>query len=303
MAGKYLKRFLHWVVGKTLAVLPLTVFEMLSAFCWRISKYIDPGAYWLGISRRDIGREVLGLGKQQTDAAAIGGFLEILLDWRMTAVSPANRDWPGLREFAVDLHREIVRLHREYPGCPVVISPLHYVSQYVNIHVCDLVRQLMQLKTLAVVSAVPYGAYGDDNSLVPNLKVFHTYADGARTTLGINFFRSLKKDGVAVLFADVTPFSLARAPMETVSVSSFGRPARIHNGVFRLGAPLHAKLLPFYLSFDRGRFTGVVFEPVELDAPEAPQQVAALIDQAILANYRQWLQAGFPAMYWFAPAK
>lgn len=221
----------------------------------------------------------------------------------MTAVAPADRDWPGLREFAEDLHREILRLKRDYPGCPIVISPLHYVSQYVNIHVCDVLRQLLQLNTLAVVSAVPYGAYGDDNSLVPQLKVFHTYADGARASLGINFFRALKKDGVAVLFADVSPFSLARAPMETVSVTSFGRPARIHNGVFRLGAPMHARLLPFYLCFKEGRFSGQTFESVALDRPEAPQQVANLIDQAIQANFAQWLQAGFPAMYWFSPAK
>jgi lauroyl/myristoyl acyltransferase len=48
-----------------------------------------------------------------------------------------------------------------------------------------------------------------------------------------------------------------RYPMETVEVTMFGKSARIHNGVFRMGETFGAVLLPFYLRFARGRFERV----------------------------------------------
>jgi hypothetical protein len=113
----------------------------------------------------------------------------------------------------------------------------------------------------------------------------------------------LRRNGVAVLFADVPPFTLHRYPMETVGVSIFGRDARIHNGVFRLGAPFGAVLLPFYLRFKRGRFSGELFEPLPLADPDAPQRLAKCIETAVVDNYRDWLVAGHPSMYAFAPTR
>jgi hypothetical protein len=87
-----------------------------------------------------------------------------------------------------------------------------------------------------------------------------------------------------VLFADVPPFALHRFPMETVGVSMFGRNARIHNGVFRLGTQFDALLLPFYLRFERGRFSAEVLDPIPLAAAGAPQQLAECIESALIDN-------------------
>ena len=80
--------------------------------------------------------------------------------------------------------------------------------------------------------------------------------------------------------------------METVGVSIFGRNARIHNGVFRLGAPFNAMLLPFYLRFRQGRFSAELFEPLPLADPDAPQRLAGYIETAALDNYPDWLVVG-----------
>lgn len=296
-------RVANRAVGAVLAMMPLTMLDTLARFCWRVDRLARSSRYWLGEARREIGQQVLDLPPESLSGVAHFPCLETLLDWRMTAVSPSQRDWPGLYACAEQMQQAILRSRAEFPDCPVIISPFHFVSQYINIQVCDRLRQLLDLSSLGVVSAMPYGIYGDDNTLVPNLKVFHTYADGARTSLGVSFFRALKRDGVAVLFADVAPYSLARAPMETVGVELFGRPARIHNGVFRLGAPLKARLLSFYVKFSGSGFVGTVFEPVGLEMVDAPQRVAALIERSVKDNYAQWLQGGHPAMYSFSPVK
>jgi lauroyl/myristoyl acyltransferase len=106
-----------------------------------------------------------------------------------------------------------------------------------------------------------------------------------------------------VLFADVPPYAFVRFPMETVGVTMFGRAARIHRGVFRLGAPLNASLLPFYLRFERGRFGAQLCEPVSLAAADAPQHVAACIERALADNFARSLIAGHPSIYAFSAAR
>lgn len=91
--------------------------------------------------------------------------------------------------------------------------------------------------------------------------------------------------------------------METVGVSMFGRAARIHNGVFRMGASLGAVLLPFYLRFERGRFGGTVLSPIRLADPDAPQRVAREIEDALISNFDRSLVVGHPSLYAFAPLK
>jgi lauroyl/myristoyl acyltransferase len=101
----------------------------------------------------------------------------------------------------------------------------------------------------------------------------------------------------------VPPFTMHRYPMETVGVSMFGRPARLHNGVFRMGATFGAVMLPFYLRYRNGRFESRVFDAVSLVEDSAPQRIADCIQVALLDNYQQWTCAGHPAMYSFAPSK
>jgi hypothetical protein len=115
--------------------------------------------------------------------------------------------------------------------------------------------------------------------------------------------RALRHDGVAVLFADVPPYTMRKFPMETVGVSILGRCGRIHRGVFSIGARMEALLLPFYLEFSQGRFGAHVFDAIPLTSPDAPQQVADCISSALTSNYPHWLMAGYPSMYGFACTK
>lgn len=191
----------------------------------------------------------------------------------------------------------------ERSGRPIIVSPFHYVSQYANIYVIDELRSLLAIESIAVVSGVPRNLYGDDDARIPGVKVLYTYGNEDRNGLGLRVAKALKRHGVIVLFADVPPFMMHRYPTQTVGVSMFGRPARIHNGVFRLGGPLDATLLPFCLRFERGRFKAELFDPIPLAAPDAPQQLAERIELALSGNYANWLPAGHPAMYAFAPSK
>lgn len=298
-----LKRPAIRLLAAILRFTPIRLFPFLARMLWHCSWLLQPSAYWLGLSRQEIGRQSLGLSPGQCAGAEIGYHLEKLLDWKMATARPEERNWPGLEETARRLSQEIQKLRQLHPASPVILSPFHYVSQYTNIQVCDLVRQYLGLEKLSVVSAVPYGVHWDDHSLIPHLRILYTYADQARNSLGISFVRALKKEGVAVLFADITPWTLARAPMETTGVSLFGKPARIQNGVFRLGAPLQAILLPFALQVRDGRCSAQIHPALSLADPEAPRQLAACIEHSIRSNYPQWLQAGHPAMYWFASAR
>jgi hypothetical protein len=260
---------------------------------------------WSGIERQEVGRDVLKLTGLDNCRVLSGKTREKLIDQRLHFGRQRNQAeaWPDLQRVASTLAHTIAKVKKETPGRPVIVSPFHYVSQYANIYVVDELRVQLGLASIGVVSGVPRDLYGSDDAMIPHIDVLYTYGQTNRSGLGLRAARSLRRNGVVVLFSDVPPFTLSLYPMETVGVSIFGRPSRIHNGVFRMGAPLDALLLPFYLRFDKGRFSAEVFEPVELAASDAPQRVANCIEQALKDNYEHSLIAGHPSMYAFSPAR
>lgn len=289
----------------SIARLPPSAIEPCAALVCKIQGLVSARKRWQGIARLEIGRDVLQLASLEKSRVAAGHLREKLIDQRIYfgRLSRGSEAWPDLQRVAATLAGKIRELQAEAPGRPVIVSPFHYVSQYANIYVIDELRALLGLESIAVVSGVPRDMYGNDHALIPGVNVLYTYGEDDRNGLGLRVARALKRSGVVVLFADVPPFALHRYPMETVGVSLFGRDARIHNGVFRLGAPFGAVLLPFYLRFERGRFSAKLFDPLPLAAPEAVQQLARCIETAVTHNYSDWLVAGHPSMYAFAPVR
>lgn len=300
-----LKLMRHHCGGALSGRLPLALSGRLVPVAWWIASLFSARVRASGNARVEIGREVLGLSTRQVRRASSMALQESLIDRRIYFGRQrcANEKWPDLGEISVALAKEISRLKAEYGGRPVIVSPFHYVSQYANIYVIDELRALLGIESIAVVSGVPRNLYGDDDAQIPGVKVLYTFGDEDRNGLGLRVARALKRHGVIVLFADVPPFMMHRFPTQTVGVTMFGRPARIHNGVFRLGSPFDAVLLPFCLRFERGRFKADLFDAIPLSATDAPQHLAACIETALTANYANWLPAGHPSMYAFAPSK
>lgn len=280
--------------------------ERYARLTWCLRALFDSRARWSGWLRHEWGRTTLGLGRETLWRTLAAERFEHLLDRRLLLERLHGRHtrWPGLEEAAQALHDRLERLRRETPGQPVILSPFHYVSQYANICLMDLLRARLGLDELAVVSGVPREDYGhQEQALTPGLRILHTYDEGNRNALGLKFLQALRRDGFAVLFADVPPYLMQRYPMETVAVSILGRPARIHHGVFRIGARLDALLLPFHLSFANGCFGYTLFEPIRLARDDAPQRLADCIELASRSAYPDWIIAGHPSQYGFAPSK
>ncbi|WGS49025.1 hypothetical protein LFL96_14780 [Paraburkholderia sp. D15] len=304
-AMAYATRGARSLQGALLARLPPSSIERCAAIATATLGLVDARTRWQGIARYEIGRDVLKLAPLQAGRVAAGGMREKLIDQRIYfgRLARGSEAWPDLNDVAATLAGRIRQLQASEPGRPVIVSPFHFVSQYANIYVIDELRAQLGLKSIAVVSGVPRDLYGDDHALIPGVEVLYTYGDDDRNGLGLRVARALRRHGVAVLFADVPPFALHRYPMETVGVSLFGRPARIHNGVFRLGAPFDAMLLPFYLRFERGRFSARLFDPLPLAEAGAAHRLARCIETAVADNYPDWLVAGHPSMYSFAPVR
>ncbi|MGV2293397.1 hypothetical protein AAHK20_32145 [Trinickia sp. YCB016] len=286
--------------------LPLASIEWLAIAGWCARSLFDARTRWHGIARYEMGRDTLALTPDRALRTVSAAALEKLLDRRVYLSRQHDRAsemWPDLKAIAVELAKQIRQAKEAGAQRPVIVAPFHYVSQYANIEVVDALRAVMGLASIAVVSGVPRDRYGDDEALIPGIRVLYTYGNQNRNGLGMRVARSMRRDGVVVLFADVPPFAMRQYPMETVEVSLHGRPARIHNGVFRIGAPADALLLPFYLRFEHGRFSARVFDLIPLAAPDAPQQVADCIAAALEDNYPQWIMAGHPSMYAFAPVR
>ncbi|MCC8394461.1 hypothetical protein LJ656_17840 [Paraburkholderia sp. MMS20-SJTR3] len=288
-----------------LARVPASLLEPLAAAGARSGALFSAKRRANGVVRADPGPDLADLAPRETRRARTSRALEHLIDRRIYFGRHVRgvEHWPDLQAVAAKLAQQIARLRQTHPGCPVIVSPFHYVSQYANIYVIDELRAQLALRSLAVVSGMPRNLYGNDQAQIPGVNVLYTFDDDNRGGLGLRVVRSLKRNGALVLFADVPPFTMHRYPMETVGVQMFGRNARIHHGVFRLGAPLNAWLLPFYLTFERGRFDAELFEPLPLAAPDAPQQVADCIATALRANYGRWLAAGHPSLYAFAASR
>jgi hypothetical protein len=294
-------RFRRALIGR----IPIGLAEQVAAVGWAIQGAFSAGCRASGSIRAEIARDVLGLAGDQVSRARSGGLLEKFIDQRIYFGRDirTRESLPDLDAIAQTLAQRVATLKREAPERPVFMSPFHYVSQYANIYVVEKVAALLGIKSMAVVSGVPRNQYGDDHALIPGIKVLYTYGETNRGGLGVRVARALKRDGVAVLFSDVPPFTMHRYPMETVGVSMFGRDARIHNGVFRMGETFGAVLLPFYLRFENRRFDLRLFDAIPLTDDGAPQRVADCIQIAMLDNFQQWTCAGHPAMYAFAPAK
>jgi hypothetical protein len=315
----YLQEFLRWparlrnfasrcffrVKSALIARLPSAVIAPLATIVWSIQSLFDARVRWRGAERWEFARSVAGGAPPGRCRVATIGLREKLIDQRIYfgRLLRGSEAWPDLQAVAKELASAIRKLQSANPGKPVFVSPFHYVSQYANIYVIDELRALLGVKSIAVVSGVPRDTYGEDHAQIPGVQVLYTYGEDNRNGLGLRLARALRRSGVAVLFADVPPFALHRFPMETVGVSMFGRAARIHNGVFRLGAQFDALLLPFYLSFERGRFKGRLLPPLSLTQADAPQQLARYIEEAMTENYQHSLLAGHPSMYAFAANK
>lgn len=260
-----------------------------------------------GIARYEAGRQDVGLKRRDALLTMSGGVRETMIDERFYAVR--ERDmyvWHELRDAAAELAKRIRAIQAAEPGRVVILSPFHYLSQYANVCIIEELRIALGLETISVVSGVPSNVHGNDTAMVPSFRVLHTNdANGAesRNAIGLRVVRALRRDGIAVLFADVPPFTFVKFPMETIGVSMEGREARVHRGVFRIGAPLNALLLPCYLRFDRGHFGVRIFDPIALAADDAPQRLADDIVTARKENYPHWLFAGHPCVYHFAATR
>ena len=311
---QYLKRLYARLASRRLALrrrllawLPFAAVERIALASWMIRAACDGRIRATGVSRYDTGRIDVGLGRGHALRTMSANVREAWLDERIYAGRALRRDaWPDLLAAAQQLASRIKRIKASEPSRVVVLSPFHYVSQYANIYVVDEVRRVLGLESMSVVSGVPRDIYGNDAAMIPSLRVLYTYDENGRESrngLGLRVIRALRRDGVAVVFSDVPPFTLARYPMETVGVTIAGRAARVHNGVFRLGAPVDALLLPFYLSFEKGRFGMRMFEPIALADAAAPQRLANDIETARRENYPHWLYAGHPSVYHFAATR
>ncbi|WP_321952941.1 hypothetical protein [Paraburkholderia bannensis] len=288
------------------ASLPFALLDAGARVNWLMCAPINGRMRSTGIARYEAGRVEVGLGRRDALSVMSAQLRERWIDERLYAARALGSDaWPDLRAAAAQLATHIRQIKSREPGRIVVLSPFHYVSQYANIYVVDEVRRLLELDSLSVVSGVPRDVLGNDAQMIPSLQVLYTYdeSSGSRNSLGLRVMRAMRRDGVVVVFSDVPPFALAKYPMETVGVAMNGRSARLHNGVFRLGAPVDAVLLSFYLRFERGRFSIDIFSPVALADPSAPQRVADDIAAARRANYPHWLFAGHPSVYHFAPTR
>ena len=276
-----------------------------ATFSWCVRSVFNTRLRWNGFIRYEMGRDVVSLKRSQALRAMTGGVLENLLDRRLYLGRKARPDetWPDLREVARRLARQIEQLRQDYPTRPIILSPFHYVSQYAYVYVLEELRKALRLESLSAVTGVPRDRYGVDASVMPHLVPLHTGEAKGRNSLGLNVVRALRRDGIVVLFADVPPFTMRKFPMETVEVSILGRPSRIHRGVFGIGKHMDLMLLPFYLTFSRGRFDAHVFDAISLSSADAPQQVADCISSALTNNYPHWLMAGYPPMYGFACTK
>ncbi|CAB3756854.1 hypothetical protein [Paraburkholderia humisilvae] len=306
--SRALRQIAAWryrIRARLLCRMSLRTIEWLALAGWAMRSTIDARARWVGIERWETGRDVLQLKSLKRRDVLIGARLERLIDQRLHFGRQLHRAeaWPDLQAVAATIAQRVAELKAQAVSRPVIVAPFHYVSQYANIYVVDELRKRLGLESIGVVSGVPRNLYGDDDALIPAIEVLHTYGGENRNGLGLRVIRSLRRNGVVVLFADVPPYTLMRFPMETVGVTMFGRAARIHHGVFRLGAPVDAWLLPFYLRFERGRFGAQLCDAIPLAAENAPQRVADCIERALTDNFARSLVTGHSSIYAFSPSR
>jgi hypothetical protein len=282
-------------------LVPLRLTDSIATLSCAVAMRVSRERRYQNESRVDIIESVLGTRVENRRAIHATGVVEHLLDRKVYFCDAPLTRWPSLWQGAQAVARQIDALRRADPTRPVILSPFHYVSQYVNMVVCEALRQQLELTSMAVITAIPADMLGIDHIKLPHIRTLSSAEPSALA--GLRLARELRRNGVAILFADVPPQSLVSMPMETTNVRLFGRAARVHNGVFRLGKPLDALLLPYYIGFSGRDFRVRTFDPIELAHNDAPQRLANAIETAFLENHAQWLPSDRTAFYYFCPEK
>lgn len=210
--GRAARRVRLVALGSVSSRIPLAALEPVALAVSLLRMPFDANGRALGRERADFGRDVIKVAVPGSPRLLASRTLEKLIDQRLHFGRQRRFDesWTDLQRIAGMLARSIATLRRDAPGCPIIVSPFHYVSQYANIYVIDDLRARLGLARIGVVSGVPRDIYGSDDAMIPGIDVLYTYDQDNRSGLGLQVARSLRRNGVVVIFADVPPFTLHR---------------------------------------------------------------------------------------------
>lgn len=194
---------------------------------------------------------------------------------------------------------DYLRLHTD-PNRPVILSPLHMVSDVLASVLCALINPGETL----VISTHADDTLGNNEAqsleaMGVRLKKLNPLAsDGPALKALLRKVRS--RQSQLVIFADAPPevtLRLTRKAMRCDEYLLFGRPARLHAGVSELARLSNAQVVFFGLHQQHRRLQLACFGVA--DASNLKHVLPHVIEQALCRHPESWLLWHSPSFFYF----
>jgi len=193
-----------------------------------------------------------------------------------------------LNQCSVELDNIVSKLHAQ--GNPVIMAPLHMLSDTLAAMVASNVTPM---KATVIILSHSGEKYPQEicQSAGFNIEYCPIDVNNGQLTkqLKTAYTEGIKQKTNIVIFPDITPYYTGadiNKNKNMVACKIFNRPAHLHQGVIRFSKMLNAKVVFYYLHYDKGIkihiYTPVEAVNVELETPK-------IIENAIKRSPESWL--------------
>lgn len=186
-------------------------------------------------------------------------------------------------------------------GFPVILAPLHTVSDVVVGTLCSYIKA----DNILIISNHDYHSIGPEEEA--KLKVQKMQLINPKHLSVTVLKKIIKKikthESVFVIYPDVPPevtWKLSRKSMRTYDCSLFYRKARLHSGLAEMAKMAKAKVLFFCLHDQEGILDVEILGALSWDV--ITERSPDLIEQSIRRYSSQWLLWHTPSLFYFNSA-
>lgn len=223
-------------------------------------------------------------------------------------VAPLNYTWVSQRRKLLDLaatYGQNARVHAELQRCaeqlnqivkplhesgsPVILAPLHMVSDIL----AGIVGSMVYPEKATVVVSASAELYQDGDRAMGgvNLTYCSIHSDNRMIAgkLMDSIMEAADHQRNIMIFPDITPdytVNSNEAKAGKMDCRLFERPAHLHSGIVRLAKVLSAKVVFYYLYYDKGIKIHVE-QPVT--ARELKKKMPLIIEESITRHPADWL--------------
>lgn len=180
-------------------------------------------------------------------------------------------------------------------GCPVVLAPLHMVSDVL----AGIVGSNVYPGEATIIVSSSAQQFPPGNGIPITYCSIHDNEHQIASNLLMSLEQAVEHKRNIMLFPDITPDFTHQANISGSAKAKhvlFNRTAHLHNGIVRISRMMAAQVVFFYLYYDKG-IKIFIYPPVSYR--EVNQKLPVIIEQSIVNHPDEWLLWHTHSLFFF----